>query len=409
MRRAPLVPSLAAILATGAAGALAACGGDDTSTGTPDAAATVDAAPAPDANPCPRAAAPADRARKVVVSLPYDAGGGQASTWTVLDLAADGTPSGPTGAPFTMGRATRGAIAFTPDGEVGLVAQDDGSLGVFRFDGDTPVVVHARFTGSFYAERVVVDPAGDLAYVIDPNWRNNGGGIYRVAIGCDGSLTDLGLWFPTKLAAGLHLRGERAVLVATDVGDSPAGDTVDLLDWTTEPPGLLDGDPLFPDDQAIVAATAMTANGRHVLVGDNSEFSGLPNRVAVAAVAGDAVTTTQVITPVEDPVAIVASPFDDAALVVSGYGDAVFVLDYAPDAATPFTLRGEVAYAGAAPQLPGDAVMVDRGGQRGLVLIAELAGVRRMRFGAGATVTDLGLQSTGTGYTAITGAIGVQP
>jgi hypothetical protein len=56
---------------------VSACGGDDAAT-SPDAP-TVDAV-SPDGGGCRRTPAPADRPRKVVVSLPYTASGGQATT-----------------------------------------------------------------------------------------------------------------------------------------------------------------------------------------------------------------------------------------------------------------------------------------------------------------------------------------
>src|SRR5574341_808238 len=95
--------------------ALAACtaGGDDDDIGT--------ASPTP-TNPCPRLPPPAVRPRFVVVSHPYGAGGAQTNDWAVHALSASGVLSTARLATFTMGRATDGRIAFTPDGEVGLVA-----------------------------------------------------------------------------------------------------------------------------------------------------------------------------------------------------------------------------------------------------------------------------------------------
>ena len=375
---------------------LAACGDDGGSAG-PDAGAAD--ATTPDAAGCARA--PVDRTtRAVVVSHPYDAGSNPSNLYRVLELDAAGALSDP-GVTFELGRSTIGTIAFTPDGEVGLVAQEDGTLGVFRLDGATPEVVHARFEGSFYAAHVVMAPAGDVAYVLDTQWRDNGGGIYRVAIGCDGTLTDLGLWIPSQLPAGLHLAGDRMLLAGADVGASPAGDDAHLLDAAGT---LLDGADAFGDDEAIVGGSALTADGAHLLIGDTSAFSGIPNRVAIAAIEGDTISPSQVITPIEDPLSIIASPEGDVALVVSGFGDAVFVLDHTPAATTPFTLRGELAYSGASPQLPGHAVLAGS-----LVLLAENQGVRRIRLDGGGTVTDLGLTALGSGIAAITGAIGVQP
>jgi hypothetical protein len=111
----------------------------------------------------------------------------------------------------------------------------------------------------------------------------------------------------------------------------------------------------------------------------------------------------------EDPVDVVASPFNNAALVVSGFGDGIFALDYSPDTSPPFSVRGEISYMGSAPQLPANAVMIDRGDLSGLVLVAENLGVRRVRFETDGSITDLGLEPLGSGPASITGAIGVQP
>jgi hypothetical protein len=200
------------------------------------------------------------------------------------------------------------------------------------------------------------------------------------------------------------------VVAAAEVGaGSPAGHDVHLLDWTQDPPTRVAGVDAFGDDLAIVGGSAVTADGKYALVGDTSEFSGLPNRIAVVGLGAGALTATTVLTPVRDPVAIVASPFDDAALIVSGYDDALLALDYAPLAATPFARLRALTYVGGRPRLPSDAVMIERGGLRGLVVIAENVGLRRVRFAGAGAINDLGKTSTGTGTAAIPGALGVQP
>jgi hypothetical protein len=371
---------------------LAACGGPGSS--APDAGV--------DADGCVRAPAAADRDRKVVVSHPFAAG---QNVYRVLDLSRAGELTDP-GVTFTMGRSNLGEIAFTPDGEIGIAVQDDGTLGVFRLDDDgAPEVLHAAFAGDFYASRVVMEADGATAYVLDGNWRENGGGVYRLAIGCDDTITDRGLWFPAKLPAGLALSGDRLLLAAADVDGSTAGDDVHALDLAVDPPSHAAGADPFPDDEAIVGGTALTSDRQFFLIGDNSGFASVPNRVAVVRV-GDSMEVVQTLSPIEDPLALVASPFGDVVLAVSGFGDAVFVLDQGTDG---FTLRGEMTYDGASPQLPGGAVVIERGPLRGLVLLAENVGVRRIELAGAGTVTDRGLTSLGSGNAAITGSIGVQP
>ena len=414
--------------------ALAGCGDDDGRVSPGDASAGTDAPGATDggrgdggdardggsgsdggaatdggAVGCPRAPAAADRARWVVVSHPFAAGGGDGNRYSVLALSESGELSA-TGTSFTMGTGSGGTIAFTPDGEVGVLAQKDGTVGIFRLADDGSVaVIEAAYDGAFYAASVVADPAGTHVWVLDAQWRESGGGIYRLDLDCDGAVIGDRLVAPSKLPYAMAMRdGAHALVGAYDVLGSAAGDDAHLvrLDGT---PAALTGADAFGDDEAIIASGALTANARHFLLGDNSAFSGIPNRVAVVSVDGDALAPVQVLTPIEDPVAIVASPFDDAAIVASGFGDAIFVLDYAPDASTPFTLRGELAYTGGPPQLPGGAVLVERGSLEGLVLVAENVAVRRVRFDGGGTVTDLGPTVIGSGVENVVGALGVTP
>ena len=83
-------------------------------------------------------------------------------------------------------------MAFTPDGSLGFAAQEDGSLGILAIDEANGLsVVEAAFSGDFYASRVVPDPTGEILWIVDPNWVDNGGGIYRAEIDCEtGSLSE---------------------------------------------------------------------------------------------------------------------------------------------------------------------------------------------------------------------------
>jgi len=341
---------------------LAACGGDDGPMQQPDAPMGVDG-PAG----CARTPAAADRPRFVVVSHPYDSAGMKARTYEVLDVGATGALTRP-GRTFSMGRATQGTIAFTPDGEVGLVATEEGKVGVFRLDASgTPTVVHADFGGGFYASRVVVEPRGDRALILDGNWRENGGGIYRVTIGCDGTLAEAGKIAPAKLPAAIAFSGDRAIVAANDIMESTsAGTDVHLLSWGDAPTTIAASD-AFGDDMQIVGGAALTADGATFLAGDTSQFGSMPNRVAVVKVTATGVMAGGTV-PVEDPAAIVASPFGNVALVASAFGDAIFVLDTLNNA---WRLRGQVAYMGGSPKIPSDIAAIDRGMLKGHVFVSE--------------------------------------
>jgi hypothetical protein len=196
-----------------------------------------DAPDTPDAAPvgCPRTAAAAERARKVVVSHPFSSGTAKATQYEVLDLAVDGTLTRPaTPVTFSMGTGFEGPIVFTPDGAIGLAAQDDGSVGVFRLDAaGAPTVVHAAFREGFYAQRVVLSADGARAWVLDSNTGNNGGGVYEVAIACDGTLTTRGLVVPGGSANAMALLPTdptKGVLAARQAFDSAAGLDLHVVD-----------------------------------------------------------------------------------------------------------------------------------------------------------------------------------
>lgn len=373
--------------------------GDDA--GMPEIDAGRDDAGRDAGTSCARAPAAADRVRYAVVSHPYDASGAPSGAYEVLELGTDGTLAR-TATTFEMQRSFEGRIAFTPDGEVGIVAQEDGTLGVFTLIDGSPSVVHAAYAGDFYAGSVVIDPTGDAVWILDSQWRENGGGLYRAAIACDGSIERVDPVVPARLPYGMAFRGDgNAVVAARDVLDTAIGPDVHVVDL-----GALDvisSDEVFSDDEWIVAGFAISE--RHAFLGDNASFSATGNRVGVAAIGSGA---AQEIADVEDPISIVVSPFSDAILVVSGFGDALFAFDYDSDAAMPLSNRRELAYSGARPALPSAAVQIERGALEGLVLISENVGVRRVRFAAG-SVTDLGALSFGGGTEAIAGALGVQP
>lgn len=388
--------------------ALAACGSDNgAGPKNPDAAAVVDSGVSA---ACPRDDAAADRERFVVVAHPNSADGGEATSFEVLALSAAGELS-PTGHSFELGfRAPRGTIAFSPDGEVGVVPLGDGSLGVFTLAADgTPTVVHEQLAGDFYASSVRVSPSGDRVLVLDSQFRENGGGIYSFAIGCDGALAAEGQVAGAKLAADLlWLDGTRAVVPADDFLDSPMNLDLHLVDLAAEP-SWVTGIAVFGGTESIVGSAALTSSGRYALIGDTCGFCTEPNRIGIAEVAGESLTARQVIEPFEDPYHLVASPFDDRVLAISGFGDAMFELAPTGDPQQPYAAPAELTYAGARPQLPGNAVMIDRGSLRGLVLVPENTAVRRVRFHDGAAIEDLGPFSLGSGTAAIAGAIGVQP
>ncbi len=390
-------------LLTGCESGETAASGDASSA---DAQALVDAAPG-----CQRELAPENRSRFVVVSRPYGDEGVQSNRWEVLTLSQAGELTSADNF-FTMGRATSGTVVFTPDGKLGFVPQSDGTIGVFRIDSNGEVtVLHEAWDAGYYASGLEMSPNGDTLQVLDGNWRNNGGGLYRIRIDCnDDSLIDEGLISASKLPRGIQRSESGARIVAAlDLGDSEVDQDVHLvLNGNVQSPSV--STRVFPDRDAIIGPMSITADSKYVLLGDTSEFSGVDTRIGVARVGADSLDAVQLLTPIPDPYAIATSPYNDAALVVSGFGDAIYKLSYDPtNLTTPFANQGELSYTGGGPALPGDIVQINRGDLRGLVIIAENQGLRRVRFDDNGDVSDLGRTEFAPSFAGIIGALGIQP
>lgn len=339
-----------------------------------------------------------DRDRAVLISLPYTRSGGQSDAWEAWSLSGAGDLAGGPG--FTGGRATGGGAVFTPDGQIALAPTEDGGLTLYDAQARTATVL----APDLYAERIIMDPSGERAWVVDGNWPDNGGGIYPVDIACDAPEITVGRrWIPAKLPADLlPLADGRYLVAGREIDGADPQDDLILVDADG---ARISGTDAFGDNEAVVSDAALTLDGRYALLADISEFSGVPTRVAVVEIAGDDLSPVQVI-DVEDPVALLTAPDDDRVVVISGYANAVRSLERTGDDAEPFRLAAEPGYLGAAPQLPGAAAMIRRGSLRGRMLVAEVEGVHQFDTLGG--LTDLGLTPTG-GVEGIVGAIGVQP
>ena len=385
--------------------------GHDASHTDPDASIpSIDAPSMPVT--CGRTLAP-DGARHIVISRPYSTTGDATTLFEVLSVSAAGDVTrAATPVTFDMHRTNFGTIAFTPDGKIGLAAQEDGTLGVFALAADgTPTVIDPGFgMGTFYADRIVVDPNGDFAYILDGNTRANGGGIYAVRIGCDGTPTSLGLVAAGSTPGGLVLDGARALVAAGSMLDSATGADAELLSWPggTLMPTVTSGADAFGDDDAIVGGFAMTSDKTALLVGDTNSFSGTGNRVAVVTVGATTVAPANVLAAIADPESIQTSPFGNVAIVTTADGDAIHVLD---DGGTnhAWRIRGLLAYTSGNPMQPGDTTAIVRGALNGHVFVSELSSIRHVVFHDDGSVVDVGALQFGDGLDQILGAIGITP
>ena len=362
-----------------------------------------------DPTKCTRAPRTADLARKVVVSHPYGKQANEkAKLFEVLELALDGKLTR-TGKTFEMGRAFD-TIAFTPDGEIGMAVQEDGSIGVFAFEANGDVrVINAKFTGDFYAHRIVVSKDGNRAFIVDQNTDNNGGGVHAAKIACDGSLTYEGLVVPGGRAHAMALvpnDPDRAILAGYKAHDSKDGEYVHRLDLSAPNVPRVSSGKAFGDEDAIASWVAVSHDGKYALVTDNGFAKG--SRM----VAVDLATMSPLpVVSTPNPAAVVFSPFDDAALLLNSDGeDALRLVRYdATKAASPFSIGSEITYTGKKTSLPTVVASVETGALKGTVLVLEVTAVRTLTFAAGGTIADKGTLDFGEGYDSITGALGVQP
>lgn len=346
-----------------------------------------DATPTPSPSPSGCRATPvADGERLLVVALPYDSGGAPVDVWAPMRLGLDGLVTDP-GTRWTAPRSVFGEVRWTPDGSLGFVAADDGSLAVFDADGG------GSESGDWYAEDVLIDPSGERLWIVDPNWPENGGGVYAAEIDCDtGALAPATKVVETKLAARLVAHADGPLLVHAD----PAGDFVvsrfDADAGTLEQLSSLQ----LPD--AVISTAALSLDGAWLAVGENSEFSGVPTRVALFEVATGAVQVVQS----GDPVALLPAP-DGRFLAMDGYGNGGHWIARSGDT---WSVGAGPAWLDPRPALPGVGAWIGRGALAHLALVGETGGVRGVDLDTG---DDQGLLWSGAGLAGLVGSVGVQP
>jgi len=410
---------------------VAACGPVDDSGASMDGGVSSDAGL--DAGPSPRLPLAEDRVRYGVVSHPRDIQGAVSSVYQVFRVATDGSIVG-TEQSFELGHSTEGEIVFTPDGEVGLSLQNDGSVGVFRLDTDgVPTVINPALTG-VYASQIVMGEDGLRAYAVDFNWEKNGGGIYELSISKSGEVSVKGRVLEGRsLGAMALIPGSSEVVVAgRGVLAELTADRLFHLDLATSPPTLLSSAPILDSNDIIVGSIAFSgaftspfpglgaSEDNFVLVGDTNSFSGSGHRVGVARFSSSGlqalsnlpqVPNPTGLTIIEDPRAIYPSPFGGKLLVVSGTGDAVFSLSYDPGAPDGnFQLESLVRGSDPGPALPFGSTQIKRGALRGMVIVSELFHLRGFRFEPDGSLTDLGRSALTLGGLSLTnGSIGIQP
>lgn len=371
--------------------------GDDGTTATTDTtdSGTADDTDTPDGPPvgegCRATPRDADADRTVLVNLSFD---GSGDGWAVLTLAADGTLTD-TGETVTGGRTYLNPGVFTPDGSLGVVALDDGSLTIFSVDDVGGVeVVEAGWTSGFYAGAVGMDASGERLYVADQNTVDNGGGLYVIDLDCETGLPSVPTDLPVD-AAGWLVPGRLPATVLPLPGrfDRVAmvggvdGNDLTLVDSTTG--DVLDAIDVFGDD-ASLAFGAVTPAAELILLTDISAWSDEDNSIAAVAIDGDTLTAAGR-TDLFDGVGLAVGPLGTTAVVSSGYADDILRLGLDATSAAAVSVAGSLSTSGGSPQLPGGMVTVQRGSLAGHTLVAEVTGLRSVMIGIDGEALDLGV------------------
>jgi hypothetical protein len=350
---------------------------------------------------------PATRVRKVVVSHPFVDPSGATQKFEVLELHTTGELR-KTDKTFTMGRAGYKPIVFTPDGEIGFVAQDKGTIGIFRFDASgTPHVVDIGLAPGFYPNTLVMSPNGDKLYALDPDTAAHGGGVYELDIACDGTVSVKGQIVPGSNANAMTFLPRsrtQAILAGVSAFDSTAGNDTFSLDMSG--PSLSAQGSTFGTTPGIASSIAVTPDGKYGLVTDDSLNAG--NRVGVITL--ESMKPRQIL-DTDAPFQIVPSVYGNAAMVVNGDAfSQLTMISYDPSSTeTPFTVKGPMTYTLPDPVLPGASVQITRGSLKGRVLVAELAAVRQVEFSPDGTMSDVSRLTWDRTDDGVIGTIGVEP
>jgi hypothetical protein len=377
--------------------------------GAPDAGRSDAVAPTDAATACPRVLAPADGVRAVVVSHPFAADGKKDKRFELMSIASDGTLRTKIAA-FEMGYAFDRHVVFTPDGRVGMVAQDDGSVGVFEVTADasgpTQVrVLQAAFREGFSAGKIAINAAGDKAYILDNQTANNGGGIYEATIGCDGSLRNTRKITEAQAVGAMAWIGEGKLIASAGSAFGETMTDTHVVDLRGVAP-VLQGKLRLFSEQTIASSIATSPDGQVAIVACGNGFAG-GNQVAVLGYGNGELSKKSVLM-IESPQVVVASPFGNAFMVGAADPDNLFALRYdAANPQDPVTNKGVVSYKFPKPMLPSLAVVVDRGTLKGRILVGENTAIRQLQFTVEGAVVDTARTVLPDGTEEIVGAIGV--
>ena len=326
----------------------------------------------------------------IVYATPYLSDGTPASNWVFL--AQDGSSQD-----FSMGRSSMGEISISSDGSWGVVPQEDGSVGVFRVQNGQVSVLHESLTLStahrnIYTTQVWLDSINGRLWIVDSNWPDNGGGLFVADIDCSsGQIAIAEDVFRSKNAleiapfSSFGNTADSLIFLSREVNET--AQQVTIFDADTHE--MTHSAQAFDDDEAIFSALA--TDGEHILAGDNSQFSGVPNRVSHLKLMNNTLER-QTIIEVEDPIAI--NIYEGLALIASGFGNSLWQYNLSDSSLTELSLSPSI-------ELPSAIIQHDQH-----FYVAENTAIRHILFEQG-EFTDQGFIVDTSGVEGIIGAIGL--
>ena len=337
----------------------------------------------------------ADRERLLFYSTPYNEDISHSDLWNVHRISQAGSIS-ESFDQLSLGRNIQGEVYFTPDSSWAAIITDNGSISTFSIstDNDIQMIVQQEIL-DIYISSIVIHPSGEYFYALDPNWPENGGGIYRIDIDCStGELNSPSLIYTTKNVAELVFFGDGILVAARQLEDH-----IGYVYYISDDGEISSFDPFDGDENVILTDLVVNSSG-NIFVSENAEFSGVPNRVAILNLQDGDFSLIN-LHEILDPVQLIASPYSNHIAVLSGYGNAVYSMNE-----EDFEL---VSYITTAPQLPTSAAQIEQGSLKGHFFITENQGVRTMKFVEEGGIEDLGMGVHTTGLSGITGGIGITP
>ena len=336
-----------------------------------------------------------NRDRLLIYSTPYNEDISPSEQWSVHRISIHGEISEQLQS-LQLGRSISGEISFTNDSSWAAAVTENGNISTFLVSTDNEIETQLLDQDlGIYIQSILIHPSGEYLYAIDPNWSENGGGIYRINIDCQtGELDAPSLLYASKNAAAIEIFEEGIIVAAREI------ENIIGYVYYINPNGEITGfDPFDGDEDVILTDLAVDRSSR-IYLSENAEFSGVPNRVAIMSWDNDQFNLIDV-QEILDPVQMLSSPFSSHVAVLSGYGNAIHYLSSEE--------QYEISYVETSPQLPTSAVQISNGSLKGEIYITENQGIRKMKFLENGGIEDLGRSLSTDGLSGITGSIGITP